>query len=72
MILIADCLEALGDLDADSLDVCITDPPYGLRFLNQEWDRDISFDPDTWRAVLRALKPGAYLAAFGAPASTTA
>lgn len=35
-------------------------------FMGQQWDGgDIAFRPETWAAVLRALKPGAHLAAFG-------
>lgn len=35
-------------------------------FMGNEWDgTGIAFDPDTWRAALRVLKPGAYLLAFG-------
>lgn len=37
-------------------------------FMGKEWDGgDIAFDPETWRAVYRVLKPGAHLLAFGAP-----
>jgi site-specific DNA-methyltransferase (adenine-specific) len=37
-------------------------------FMGQEWDGgDISFRHDTWAEVYRVMKPGAYLAAFGAP-----
>ena len=35
-------------------------------FMNKKWDGgDVAFDPETWREVLRVLKPGAYLVAFG-------
>ena len=35
-------------------------------FMGKSWDGgDIAFDPATWRAVLRVMRPGAYLAAFG-------
>ena len=35
-------------------------------FMNQTWDGgDVAFDPETWAAVLRVLKPGAFLLAFG-------
>jgi site-specific DNA-methyltransferase (adenine-specific) len=35
-------------------------------FMGQTWDGgDIAFDPQTWRAVYRVLKPGAHLIAFG-------
>lgn len=34
-------------------------------FMGKEWDGgDIAFQPDTWRAVLRVLKPGGYILAF--------
>jgi len=34
-------------------------------FMGKQWDGgDIAFQPDTWRAVLRVLKPGGYLLAF--------
>jgi site-specific DNA-methyltransferase (adenine-specific) len=37
-------------------------------FMGQKWDGgDIAFRPETWAAVMRALKPGAHLVAFGAP-----
>ena len=61
-----DCRDVLAALPADSLDSCITDPPYELGFMGRAWDRSgVAFDPDTWRAVLRVLKPGAHLLAFG-------
>jgi DNA modification methylase len=35
-------------------------------FMGQQWDGgDIAFRPETWRAVLRVLKPGGHLLAFG-------
>ena len=34
-------------------------------FMGQTWDGgDVAFDPETWAAVLRVLKPGAHLVAF--------
>ena len=34
-------------------------------FMGQKWDGgDVAFRPETWAAVLRALKPGAHLIAF--------
>lgn len=55
-------------LEADSIDACVTDPPYELNFMGRGWDRTgIAYSVDLWRSVLRAMKPGAYLLAFGAP-----
>ena len=35
-------------------------------FMGKEWDGgDVAFDPATWRAVYRVLKPGAHLVAMG-------
>jgi site-specific DNA-methyltransferase (adenine-specific) len=35
-------------------------------FMGKHWDGgDIAFDPETWRAVWRVLKPGAHLLAMG-------
>ena len=37
-------------------------------FMHQEWDGgDISFRPDVWAELYRVMKPGAHIAAFGAP-----
>ena len=37
-----DCLKVLAEMDADSVDAIVTDPPYGLEFMGREWD---SFKP---------------------------
>lgn len=68
-----DCLAVQAAMDAESVDACVCDPPYHLTgskggargFMGKEWDGGgIAHDPATWAAVLRVLKPGAYLAAF--------
>lgn len=48
------------------------DSPHGRHrigdkgFMGKQWDGgDVAHDPETWRAVLRVLKPGAHLLAFG-------
>jgi len=64
-----DALERLDKMDASSVDVVITDPPYGLAFLDQDWD---SFEPKEYQdwckkwgeKVLRVLKPGGHLLSF--------
>jgi len=33
-----DCLEVLAGLPENSVDTCITDPPYGLGFMGKQWD----------------------------------
>lgn len=49
-LLIAKCQEAMRDLDADSIDAGITDPPYGIGFMNKAWD---TFRPGSHRESKR-------------------
>lgn len=61
-----DCRAVLAELPPDSIDACVTDPPYEIGFMGAAWDRrGVSFDPATWGAVARVLKPGGHLLAFG-------
>lgn len=63
---VGDCREVLASLSECSVDAVVTDPPYELGFMGKSWDSaGVSFSPETWAAVLRVLKPGGYLLAFG-------
>jgi site-specific DNA-methyltransferase (adenine-specific) len=33
-----DCLSALKKMDDNSIDSCVTDPPYGIAFMGKDWD----------------------------------
>jgi site-specific DNA-methyltransferase (adenine-specific) len=58
-----DLLRRLPDACADSV-VC--DPPYELGFMGKKWDASgIAHDVEMWAQVLRVLKPGGHLLAFG-------
>ena len=63
-IICGDCLAELRKLPAESVQCCVTDPPYGLSFMGKEWDRGTPGAP-YWAEVLRVCKPGAHLLAFG-------
>lgn len=59
-------LDLLPLLDAESFDSAVCDPPYELGFMGRKWDSSgIAFRKETWAAVFRVLKPGAYLLGFG-------
>lgn len=61
-----DCRAVLSSLPESIFDSAVCDPPYELEFMGKHWDRSgVAFDPKTWAAVLRVLKPGAHLLAFG-------
>jgi len=47
-----------------SVDFVVTDPPYGLSFMEKDWDHDVP-GPEYWRAIARVCKPGALMLAFG-------
>lgn len=38
-LLHGDCLEKLKELPDNSIDSIVTDPPYGIGFMNKEWDK---------------------------------
>lgn len=35
-----DCIEGLIDVETNSVDACITDPPYNYEFVGHKWDHD--------------------------------
>jgi len=61
-----DCIEVMRSLPDNSVDSIVTDPPYELGFMGKGWDASgIAYNPEVWRNVLRVLKPGGHLLAFG-------
>jgi DNA modification methylase len=61
-----DALELLRQMPDESVDACVTDPPYELGFMGKKWDSTgIANSVELWREILRVLKPGAHLLAFG-------
>jgi len=63
-VLCGDMREVLRTLPAESVHAVVTDPPYGLEFMGKQWDQQVP-GPDYWREVLRVLKPGGHVLAFG-------
>ncbi|BCT14011.1 hypothetical protein R1TS_20390 [Enterobacter cloacae] len=58
------CEDVLKTLPDNSVDAIVTDPPYGLSFMNHKWDYDVP-TVEQWQECLRVLKPGGHLLAFG-------
>jgi site-specific DNA-methyltransferase (adenine-specific) len=56
-------LDKLKELEDNSIDSIVTDPPYGLSFMGKKWDYDVP-SQEIWEECLRVLKPGGYLLAF--------
>jgi len=59
-----DCIEAMRNMEDNSIDSIVCDPPYGLNFMGKGWDHGTPGIP-FWAEALRVAKPGAYLLAFG-------
>lgn len=65
-ILCGNNIDLLQSLEENSIDVCITDPPYGMEIAGMGWDKDVP-PSETWKEVLRVLKPGAWCLSFCSP-----
>jgi DNA methylase len=73
----ADCRTILPTLPADTLDACLTDPPSGIAFMGQHWDRFTAkgkgllpfqdYITETFTHIIRVLKPGAHALVWSLP-----
>jgi len=63
MLLLGDCLDKLKQLDDNSVDSIVTDPPYGLSFMGKKWDYDVPSQA-IWEECMRVLKPGGHILSF--------
>lgn len=73
-IIQGDCLEKLKELDDNSIDSIVTDPPAGISFMGKSWDSDKG-GRDSWIAWMcevateckRVLKPGGHAFVWAIP-----
>jgi DNA modification methylase len=66
-ILSGDCVARMGMLNPESIDNIITDPPYEIGFMGKGWDSSgVAYNPVTWKAAHRVLKPNGIMLVFGA------
>jgi site-specific DNA-methyltransferase (adenine-specific) len=61
-------LDLLKDVKSDSMDCMVTDPPYGISFMNKDWDKAVP-DIAIWKECIRAMKPGAFAFVMCSPRS---
>ena len=62
-LLLGRCENKLKELNENSIDAIITDPPYGLSFMGKTWDYDVP-SVEVWKECLRVLKPGGHMLSF--------
>ena len=62
-IIEGDCIAKMQELESCSIDAIVTDPPYGIGFMNKKWDCSVP-GLDWARECLRILKPGGHIIAF--------
>jgi len=59
-------LDILPELQSNSVDSIVCDPPYELGFMGKSWDSSgIAYSVELWQQCLRVLKPGGHILAFG-------
>ena len=62
-LILGDSVDKLKELDDNSIDSIVTDPPYGLSFMGKKWDYDVP-SQEIFEECLRVLKPGGHLLSF--------
>lgn len=63
-LMLGDNILSLRKLPNNSIDSIVTDPPYGLSFMNKKWDYEVP-SVEFWKEVYRVLKPGGHILSFG-------
>lgn len=75
-IICGDCIEGMRQLDNNSIDLVVTDPPYfltdksGKGFMGEDWDSSkdrYKFHRSWAKEALRVLKPGAFAFVMSIP-----
>jgi DNA modification methylase len=66
-LVFGDCIEKMKEMESNSIDCIVTDPPYEIGFMNKSFDKTgIAHNIEMWNECLRVLKPGGYLLSFAA------
>lgn len=63
-LLLGNNIDLIKQLEDNSIDSVVTDPPYGLKFMGKKWDYEVP-SIQFWKEVYRILKPGGHILSFG-------
>lgn len=63
-IIVGDCLDVMKTFPDNHFSSIVTDPPYGLSFMNKGWDHEVP-GKEYWEEAFRITKPGGHLLAMG-------
>jgi len=66
LILQGDAKDRLKEIETGTVDLILTDPPYGYSFMGKDWDKAVP-DIAIWKECLRVLKDGAFCLVMSAP-----
>ena len=66
VIYCVDCRDILKKIPKESVDLLLTDPPYGIGFMGKDWDKALP-DKEIWQECLRVLKDGAFAFVMSIP-----
>lgn len=61
-----DSLQILKQIEDDTIDCIICDPPYAISFMQKKWDKAV-VSIDIWKECLRVLKAGAFAFIMSSP-----
>ena len=61
-----DSTKELKKIPNETVDLVVSDPPYGYSFMGKDWDKAVP-SVDVWKECLRVLKPGSFAFVMSAP-----
>ena len=67
-VILGDCLEEMKKIPDKSIDMVLTDPPYGT--IACKWDSIIPFEP-MWQEINRVIKDASAVVLFGSQPFTS-
>lgn len=65
-LILGDCVEVMKEIDRNSIDCVVTDPPYGISFMGKNWDKVLPRQ-EAFKQMHRILKPGGIAFVMSSP-----